>query len=149
LGLNYINNVFASFGLNDTILQRRIMDFSARSDGVENYISCRDLVYLFDNIYRGQLINKNYSELMLSLLLQQKVNDRIPRFLPKDVKVAHKTGLERTVVGDAGIVFAGNCDYSLCVLTSKFRSYSQAKKFIAQISKDVYKFITENTINNK
>ncbi|MFH1767907.1 MAG: serine hydrolase [Candidatus Omnitrophota bacterium] len=138
LGDDYLNAAFKRLNLKDTELNRRIMDFTARGKGVENYISCRDLSFLFEKIYRKDLVDAAASEIMLSFLKEQKINDRIPKYLPESVTVAHKTGLEKTVVGDGGIVFCDNGDYVICVVTSDFSSYRQAKDFIAKVSLAVY-----------
>lgn len=138
LGFTYINDLFKKLQLTQTVLSRKILDLRSRKKGVENLISCRDLAYLLSKIYRKEMVSKNASEMMLGFLMNQKVNDRIPKYLPDDIGVAHKTGLEKTVVGDAGIVFSHNNDYVICVLTSGFSDYKTAKDFIAKISLDVY-----------
>ncbi len=138
LGYDYINNGFKALGLKQTILERRMMDFSKRKKGVENYTSASDIVYLLEKIYKGQLIDAESSRSLLSFLSKQRIKDRIPRYLPKDVKVAHKTGLERGVVHDAGIIFSEKGDCVVCVLTKKVKNYSSAKKFIAKLSLIAY-----------
>ena len=138
LGYDYINKSFKALGLRHTVLKRKMMDFSKRKKGVENYTSASDIVYLLEKIYKGQLIDEESSQFMLSFLTGQKIKDRIPRYLPKDVKVAHKTGLERGVVHDAGIIFSSKGDCVVCVLTKKVKSYSSAKKFIARLSLITY-----------
>jgi len=138
LGSGYINNFFVKMGLKDTSLERRIMDFFSRRKGIENYTSSQDMAYILKKIYTGKLVNEYYSQDMLSLLKRQKINDRIPRYLPRETAVAHKTGLEKNVVSDVGIVFSRNYNYILCVITSGFKSYKQAKDFIAKLSLVVY-----------
>ena len=134
LGFEYINGIFKKVGLVDTKLARKMMDFSLRKKGVENYTSASDITYLLEKIYKNKLVDKELSNLALSFLKKQKVNDRLPRYLPADVIVAHKTGLERGVVHDAGIVFFSKGDYLICILVRGGNSYAKAKKFIAQIS---------------
>jgi len=138
LGFNYINSFFRRNNLNDTVLARKIMDLSARKRGIENWTSCRDMAYLYERLYKRKLINAADSVRMLSLLKQQRINDRIPKYLPRTVIVAHKTGLDKDVVGDCGIVFSRRGDYILCVAVSHFSTYRQAKEFIAKISLVVY-----------
>ncbi|MCK5288922.1 MAG: serine hydrolase, partial [Candidatus Omnitrophica bacterium] len=134
LGYDYINNDFTQLGLTGTFLRRKMMDFSLRRKGVENYTTARDITVLFEKLYSKKLVDKSSSELMISLLKKQKVNNRIPRFLPDGVIVAHKTGLERGVVHDAGIVFNEKGDYIICVLVNKVKNFKKAKKLIAQLS---------------
>lgn len=134
LGFDYINKEFKSLGLTGTILRRRMMDFSGRKRGVENYTTASDLLFLLDKIYNKELINHGASEIMLSFLKRQKINDRLPLYLPKDCVCAHKTGLERGVVHDAGIVFSNHGNYIICVLTKDVKDYKTAKKYIARLS---------------
>ncbi|MDD5583596.1 MAG: class A beta-lactamase-related serine hydrolase [Candidatus Omnitrophica bacterium] len=134
LGIDYINKTFRKLGLRDSSLRRKMMDFSGRRRGVENYTSASDIVFLLKQIYKNELVDAGASGLALSFLKQQKVNDRIPLYLPDEVDVAHKTGLERGVVHDAGIVYAPKGDYIVCVLTKKVKNYKTAKKFIAKLS---------------
>jgi len=138
LGFGYINDAFKKFNLQYTILNRKIMDFKARKKGIENYTSCRDLVYIFEKIYKREMIDASSSDLMISFLKKQEINDRIPKYLPKDIAVAHKTGLAKNVVGDVGIVFSGCSDYIICVITTGFSNYRAAKDFIAKSSLVVY-----------
>lgn len=144
LDFEYINSIFKRLGLTDTTLVRKMMDFSQRKDGIENYTSAADISYLLEKIYRRGLVNQRLSKLALSFLKKQKVNDRLPRYLPAEVVVAHKTGLERGVVHDAGIIFTSKRDYLICVLVKGGKSYAPAKKFIAQLSLLAYNLITDN-----
>ncbi|MCF7872844.1 MAG: class A beta-lactamase-related serine hydrolase [Candidatus Omnitrophica bacterium] len=141
LGIDYINKSFLDFNLKDTVLKRKMMDFSSRSKGIENYTSSRDVVRILKKIYYEQLINQQFSQFARDLLSRQQYNDRIAYFLPKEVEVAHKTGLERGVVHDAGIVYGKKKDFIICVLTKDVRNYSKAKEFIANISQLSYNFL--------
>ena len=138
LGFEYINQGFKDLGLQVTVLNRKMMDFAQRRKGRENYTTISDIVIVLDKIYNKQLVNKWYSELALSFLKGQKVNDRLPRYLPEQVEVAHKTGLERGVVHDVGIVFCHKGDYIVGVLTKGVRDHKEAKKFIAKLSLETY-----------
>ncbi len=143
LDFEYINGIFKRLGLIDTALVRKMMDFSQRKNGIENYTSAADISYLLEKIYGRGLVNQKLSKLALSFLKKQKVNDRLPRYLPAEVVVAHKTGLERGVVHDAGIIFTSGGDYLICVLVKGSKSYAPAKKFIAQLSLLAYNLYTK------
>ncbi|UCD15301.1 MAG: serine hydrolase, partial [Candidatus Omnitrophota bacterium] len=140
LGFEYINESFKDLGLSRTTLTRKMMDFYSRKKGVENYTTALDLCLIFERIYKGLLIDKEASELLLSFLKKQKVNDRLPRYLAKGLSVAHKTGLEKGVVHDAGIIFSPKGDYVICVLARGVGNYKQVKKFIAKLSLLTYNF---------
>jgi hypothetical protein len=75
---------------------------------------------------------------LLDILKGQHVRDRLPRYLPKGVVVAHKTGLMKDACHDVGILYGRNHDYVIAVLTTEFGSFTQAKQAIGQIGRAVY-----------
>lgn len=138
LGRKYLNAYFKRIGLRHTNLSRDMMDFKRRRKGIENYTTPKDVSILLEKMYKGRFINRKVSGQCLALLKMQKVKDRIPRRLPEGVVVAHKTGLERSVCHDAGIVFTPNGDFLICVLTKSSGSFSASKEFIARIAAYTY-----------
>jgi len=141
LGKDYLNRVFDSLGLRNTNLSRRVADFRSRNRGIENYTTVGDMAWLLEQIYLGRLINREVSKKCLEVLKLQHYNDRIPKYLPADVTVAHKTGLERGVCHDAGIIFGRNGDILICVLTRHKNSNAAASKnFIARVALDTYNY---------
>jgi beta-lactamase class A len=138
LGFGFLNNSFKEFGLKNTNLSRKMMEFGGRKNGVENYTTAEDTSYLLEKIYRNRLCNVSVSEKCMGLLKRQKTRDRIPVQLPDDIIVAHKTGLEMKVCHDAGIVFAPRGDFLICVLTKGVVNSRLSKKFISNIAFEVY-----------
>ena len=82
------------------------------------------------------MIDGQYSKRMLDLLSQQRLNDRIPKYLSDDVEVAHKTGEIGGFKHDAGIIFAK--DPILFVVLSESNSPQGAAERIAKLSKNAY-----------
>ena len=137
---DYLNSFFKNQGLKSTCLRRKMMDFSRRRQGVENYTSAQDISVLLERMYKGRCVNAKVSEKCMAVLLRQKMKDRIPKKLPKDTPVAHKTGLERNVCHDAGVVFTPEGDFLICVLTKSTSKggYRAMKDFIAKTALTVY-----------
>jgi beta-lactamase class A len=145
LGIDYLNNQFKVFGLKNTLLSRKVADYSMRAKGVENYTNAEDVAFLLENIYKGKLINREWSERSINILKLTHLNDRIPKYLPAQITVAHKTGLERNVCHDAGIVFTPKGDFLICVLTRyKNGDIQGAKEFIAKLASLTYSFTMTN-----
>ncbi len=96
-----------------------------------------DIASYYEKLYKGQIVNKDYSDQMLAILKRQKLNDRIPKYLPEEIAIAHKTGELGGFKHDAGLVFAPGADYILVVL-SKSNNPQAAAERIAQVSKAVY-----------
>lgn len=74
---------------------------------VDNKASAHDLAVLLEKLYQGEVLNSRWSRFCLGVLGRQHFNSRIPRNLPRGVKVYHKTGTIAGVVNDIGIVEAG------------------------------------------
>ncbi|MFA6320316.1 MAG: serine hydrolase [Candidatus Omnitrophota bacterium] len=141
MGMDVLEGYFAKFGLRHTNLSRKMMDFKHRKNGVENYTTAQDMANALEKLYRGKFINRDVSQKCLDILADQKVNDRIPRKLPKGVVVSHKTGLENSVCHDVGIVYTDKGDFLICALAKhKHGTARPTKKFIASLSLLTYNY---------
>ena len=145
LGMGYYNQHFQQMGLSGTRLARPMMDFSQRKEGVENYTTAQDMARVLRKLYRAEAVSPQASRAGLDLLRRQHLRDRIPALLPEGVPVAHKTGLERSVCHDAGIIFTPKGDLLVCVLTQrKGKGTSQpAKRFIARLAQHAYRYVED------
>lgn len=144
VGMDYLGKAFKGFGLKNTDLSRKVADYKSRDNGIENYTTAEDMALLLEKMYGRDLGNKSVSEKCVAMLKLTRMNDRIPKYLPPETAVAHKTGLEKEVCHDAGIVFTKRGDYIVCVLTKHTNSDSAlSKEFIARISLAVYKYFSD------
>ena len=144
LGMEALNRSFLEMGLTGTRLSRKMMDFSQRKSGVENWTTARDISLVFRRIYRGERMSPAVARRCLELLEQQKINDRIPALLPPGTVVAHKTGLEKGVCHDSGILFTENGAVLVCVLTRNGAKAKPAKKFIARVASRAFGYLAED-----
>jgi len=143
VGIDYLNSAFKSFGLKNTELSRKIADYKSRDKGIENYTTAEDMALLLEKIYGKTIGNKNVSDQCMRVLKLTRMNDRIPKYLPPEVSIAHKTGLEKGVCHDAGVVFTRRGDFVVVVLTRHANSSSlNSKEFIAKISLHAYEYFS-------
>ena len=103
--------------------------------------SARDMALFFEKLYSGSMVDGNRSKEMLELLIRQELNDRIPKYLPKGIEVAHKTGEIGGFKHDAGIVFAK--DPILIVILSESNSPKGAAERIAELSRNIYGYFED------
>jgi beta-lactamase class A len=83
--------------------------------------TARETGRLMELIARKQLVSPQASELMLSILKKQQVDDRFPRYL-RDVGIAHKTGDGQPfLANDAGILWVDEQPVVLVVFTAHHR----------------------------
>lgn len=76
-----------------------------------NVATPRDMTRLCAMIYQGKVIDRAACDGMLHILLQQQLNQRLPRFLPYGIPFAHKTGTLSGLRNDAGILYASATDH--------------------------------------
>ena len=137
LGMENINQLGKELDLKETFLGRKMMDAEARKKGYDNYTCADDISLLLKLIYQEKLINKEASQLMLDILLRQQQGERLQRYLPSDIKIAHKCGDLDNLENDGGIIWIGDKAYILVVLTNGMPNL-QCKQTIGKISKFVY-----------
>lgn len=102
------------------------------------------MALLLENIYRRTLGNKNVCNQCISMLKLTRTNDRIPKYLPAEITIAHKTGLEQNVCHDAGIVFTRKGDFVIVILTKHANTTSvPSKEFIAKVSLYAYNYFAQ------
>ena len=137
LGMENINQLGKELDLKETFLGRKMMDAEARKKGYDNYTCADDISLLLKLIYQEKLINKEASQLMLDILLRQQQGERLQRYLPSDIKIAHKCGDLDNLENDGGIIWLGDRAYILVVLTNGMPNL-QCKQTIGKISKFIY-----------
>jgi beta-lactamase class A len=138
-----VTNTLRSIGANDIQVLRGVEDTKAFDAGMNNQVTAYDLMLLFEKIDKEELVNAEASMAMMDVLLNQQFNDIIPAQLPKDVKVAHKTGWISGVHHDSGIVYLPDGrKYVLVLLSKDLKKEDEAVKTMATVSKMIYDFIT-------
>lgn len=141
LGAKNVNQTMREMGANDIQVLRGVEDTKAYRAGLNNTTTAYDQMIIFSKMAEGNAVNKASSDAMIQILLDQKFNDKIPAKLPKNVKVAHKTGWITGVNHDAGIVFLPDGrKYVLVLLSKELENDKSAVKSMAKVSKMVYDY---------
>nr|MBI5455358.1 serine hydrolase [Candidatus Levybacteria bacterium] len=104
--------------------------------------SAKDIGLFFEKLYNGELGNENDTNEMLDLLKNQQINTKLPKYLPQDAVIGHKTGELDKFSHDVGIVFLKKNDYVI-VIMSKTDVPIDANEAIANVSKDVYEYFSK------
>ena len=100
-----------------------------------------DMEKFFEKLYKGEIIDQEYSNKMLELLKAQKLNNKLPKNLPTETIIAHKTGELGFYTHDGGIVYSPKGDYIIIVM-SQSDSPPGAEERIVDISEAVYKYFS-------
>lgn len=108
---NRINKKIKELGFENTFLFRKMHDKTPEngSSGLENWTSVEDVGKLYEQIYKGEFVSKEYSDKMLELLKKQQRRTKIPAKITEkypDIIVANKTGELSRVENDAAIIMS-------------------------------------------
>lgn len=116
LGMDAVNKYLRDNGYNDTILQRKMMDFNGR----ENYTSAKDLGNFFLKLYKNSKSETggSYDQLMLEILKEQTDRECLNTACP-DKTIAHKTGALGGTFSDGGIIFGGKKGDTVLIMMSE------------------------------
>jgi beta-lactamase class A len=98
-----------------------------------------DLVRLLQILNAGEGLTPASRDAALALLKKSKVS-RLRQGLPPGVETADKPGELEGVRVDAGIVFAKNRPYAICVMTTYLRSEEEGEHAIVEISRAAYAY---------
>ena len=129
-------------GAKDIQVMRGVEDDKAFAQGLNNTVTAYDLMLIFEKMANGVTVNKQASDAMIAILMDQKFNTIIPAKLPADVKVAHKTGSITGVHHDSGIVFLPDGrKYVLVILSKKLQDDEAATAGMANVSEIIYKHV--------
>lgn len=144
VGAANVMQTMRELGANDIQVRRGVEDSKAFAQGLNNTVTAYDLMVLFEKIATGKAVNPQASKAMIKTLLDQKFNNAIPGKLPKDVKVAHKTGSIAGVRHDSGIVFLPDGrQYVLVLLSKDIKDDKATTATMATVSELVYKYVVQ------
>lgn len=139
-----VTQTLREIGAKDIQVLRGVEDTKAFQAGMNNQVTAYDLMLLFEKIDNEELVSAEASMAMMDILLDQRFNDIIPAKLPKEVKVAHKTGSITGVQHDSGIVFLPDGRKYILVLLSKELTDADAGiEALATVSEMIYHYIDQ------
>lgn len=138
-----VTQTMRDMGANDIQVLRGVEDTKAFNAGLSNQVTAYDLMLLYENIANEEIVNAEASMAMIDILLDQRFNEIIPAQLPKEVKVAHKTGSITGVRHDSGIVFLPDGrKYVLVLLSKELNDADAGIQAMADVSKLIYTYET-------
>lgn len=142
-----ISHNYAAYLLTDRVELSNVAKFLEKQNFSESMLgappktTAYDIAQFFEKLYKGELGNAENTQKMLDLLKKQALDSKLPKYLPGNTDIAHKTGEIDYFTHDAGIVYTPKGDYIIVVL-SESDSPAGAEDRIAQASQAVYEYFT-------
>ena len=142
LGMDYLNEAFASIGLKNTHVGRFMMDYGGLEAGRDNFVSAEDMNHLSKLICENAILPAKYNQQMLAILCNQRHNDSLRRFLPMSLKMGHKGGCIRqySIDHDCGIMFDSHSKPRFLVNVCT-KDIDRSKDVIGEIGKMVFQYL--------
>jgi beta-lactamase class A len=142
VGVPVIQRALEELRIDGVHVLRGVEDQPAFEAGLNNEVTANGLLRLLRLVAEGQAYSEEVSRRMRDILLDQRLKTGIPAGLPKDARVAHKTGNISTVHHDAGIVYLeGRKPYVLVILT-QFPMLTGSAAAVAEVSRDIYECLS-------
>jgi beta-lactamase class A len=142
IGLHRVQQVIDHFGLTGLDIRRGVEDEKAFEHGIVNRVTANGLVGLLRLIAEERAYSPELSREILDILHQQEFRKGIPARLPREVRVAHKTGDISTVAHDAGVVYAPErAPYVVAILTEWAAGAGNRSQTIAAVSQSVFQHL--------
>lgn len=124
------------------------MDVQAAKEGRENISSPQDFLTILEKLYRGEIVSKQASDDMLTIMKLEK-DGWIKSGIPSGTVIANKAGDIEGIKCDAAIVYMDNAPYIICVMTKMLLNDSDGGPFITDISKSVYQYLERKAHSNQ
>jgi beta-lactamase class A len=142
LGFGKVNALMAEWGLKDTVLMRKMLDFQAVAEGRNNHTSNRDMFLLYNKLFREDPPEFELRQAALSILRKQRDKKKLPRYIWEDgVEFAHKTGGLDYLCHDSGVMAIGPRKLYVGVFTDKCSKIDGYPEMIGEIGRLAYDHI--------
>jgi beta-lactamase class A len=118
VGLDVLQGTIDGFALRGIDLRRGVEDELAFEHGINNRVTANGLVSLLRLIGEERAFSRQLSHQIVDVLHGQQYRSGLPAGLPREARVAHKTGEISTIAHDAGLVYLpGRLPYAIAVLS--------------------------------
>ncbi len=139
LGMDNVNQMLRKLGLEQTRLQRKMMDQESRRAGRENLSTPREMTTLLERLERGQVLDASHTAALMDILQYPKEGPTpLGRGLPEGVALASKDGTLPGVRCESGIVRLPGRPYVIAVMTTYGSRQDSAERAISEVSRRVF-----------
>ena len=106
VGIANVNRTLRALGCEKTTLNRLLFDSEASRRGVKNFITAKEMGMILEKLWRGEVVSKEASREMMDILLDQRLNGKLPFFIDSmGIDIAHKTGEDDGISHDVGVIY--------------------------------------------
>jgi beta-lactamase class A len=146
LGFERINEMFKEMGLEDTTLKNKTSDKKIDDNEFENCSTSYELSRCFKILNKKCYISEKHSELIIKILSRQQITNKIPFYLPKNMKknIANKSGALDNIENDTSLLLLPKGDFIFTVMSKSLPSNVYGITTISRIAKMMWDIIDRN-----
>jgi beta-lactamase class A len=148
VGMHNVSAFAAKNGCSSTKLQRVMMDAKAAKEGRENISSPADLVTILGKLYAGEIVSKQASDDILSIMRLEK-DGWLKSGLPSGTGIANKAGDIDGIKCDAGVVYLQDSPYIIAVMTKMLLHDADGGPVITAVSNAAFQFLERKANSNQ
>lgn len=150
IGLRSVNERMAALECPNTRINAKVFLGSTTSidpERTKKYglgsTTAREMVHLLELLHQGKLASPEACKEMIATMKKCDDWQKLRRFLPEDLPVAHKTGAVSKVRTDAGILYLKSGPVAVCVMTNenvdqRRTRVNDAEILIGKVAKEIY-----------
>lgn len=143
-GINNINNYISNvLNVKSTYVQRFMLDKNAIENGLNNYMSQKDMLDIFTLLFNKEILNVELCDIAINILYNQRCQDQIMRYIFEPIKFAHKTGSLDSLNHDVGVMNINNKMFYIGISIYNSTNKKGNKKLIGNIGKKIYNYLSE------
>ena len=115
----HVNATMDALGIPGVCLRRKLFEPELAAKGIQNTVTARGIGNLLERMAASTLLGKPDDDQMLCILLNQRLNGKLPFYLHGEgIRCAHKTGEDDGITHDAGIVYSRR-PFVICMLSNE------------------------------
>lgn len=137
---NYIINVL---NIKNTYVQRYMLDEKAIKNGLNNYMSQKDMLDILTLLFSKKILNNELCEKAINILYNQRCQNQIMRYIFEPVKYAHKTGSLDYLSHDVGVMNIKDKLFYIGISIWNSSDKDGDKKLIGNIGKIIYYYLNQ------
>lgn len=144
VGAESVTASMRDLGANNMNVLRGVEDIKAYKLGLSNSTTAKDLMIIMKSIANGTAGSVEDCKRMTDILKDQHFNNMIPKYFPKTIEVAHKTGSITGVHHDSGIVYLPDGrSFVLVILSKELKEFDKETDALAKIAKETLEFMLQ------
>ena len=140
VGISEINRTLKSLGMEQTLVQRKMMNSAASARGEENLATPAEAAKILQLLHEGEFVNPSVSKEILDILKKTDRRDsRLAAGIPENIEIAFKPGFIDGVSVEWAIVLLEQRPYSVALMESH-KVKGEAEEVMEDISEILYQY---------